>query len=94
MSASTGYNFNYQATAPTGTPSSIVEADKQQWLNALAAQLPSGDGKVTATNTGGSRKFDIEVQWSNCLGTLTTSDKSNCASGGNVLRTITFELRL
>lgn len=93
MSASTAYAFAY-TDAPPSSPSNIAERDKKEWLEALARQLPGGDGKVTATNTGGNRKFDIEVRWSNCLGTVNQTVTELCAAGGNEMRTVTFELRL
>lgn len=95
MSATNLYNFNYAAVAPT-SPSTIVDQDKKQWLDALADQLPGGDGQVTGTITGGQRKFVIDVQWSNCLGTLSQAESDACASGTgpNLKKTISFELRL
>lgn len=93
MSASTGYNFSYAATAPT-SPTDIVDKDKKEWLEALAAQLPGGDGRITATNTGADRKFIIDVQWSNCLGTLSQTDAGSCKNGTDLKKTISLELRL
>jgi type IV pilus assembly protein PilV len=93
MSASTEYAFTYSDYAPA-SPSSTAQRDKKDWLEALAKQLPNGDGKIVFTNTGGERKFDIEVRWSNCLGTVNQTVSELCAAGGTEVRTVTFELRL
>ncbi len=93
MSATTEYSFDYSATAPS-SPVGIAQEDKKAWLEALARQLPGGDGKITTTNTGGNRKFEIEVQWSNCIGTLNQTVTELCAAGSSQKRTVTFEIRL
>ncbi len=93
MSATTEYSFGYSDNPPA-SPSGIAQEDKKAWLEALARQLPGGDGKITTTNTGGNRKFDIEVQWSNCIGTVNQTVTELCAAGGDQKRTVTFEIRL
>jgi type IV pilus assembly protein PilV len=94
MSATSQYITTYEDVAPT-SPTSIAERDKKAWLEALAAQLPQGDGKITNTVSGGQRKIEIEVRWSNCLGTLNDAARTLCTDNSAAAwKTLTFELRL
>jgi type IV pilus assembly protein PilV len=103
LSASSAYLLNTgNATAPNlwtdavpTTASSIALKDKQDWMNALAAQLPQGRGRITNSVGGGARQVDIEVAWSNCFGTLSDSDKTSCTdNSAAAFRVVKFELRL
>jgi type IV pilus assembly protein PilV len=94
LSATSEYLTQYADNAPA-SPATIAQRDKKEWLDALAAQLPQGDGKITNTVSGGQRKVDIEVRWANCLGTLTDADRTSCTDNPSIsFRTVTFELRL
>ena len=94
LSATSQYLTTYADTPPS-SPSSIAENDKKVWLEALAAQLPQGDGKITNSVSGTDRKVVIEVRWSNCLGTLSDADRTACTdNSATAFKTVTFELRL
>lgn len=94
LSATSEYITTYADVAPT-SPTSIAMRDKRDWLNALAAQLPQGDGKITNTVSGGQRKLEIEVRWSNCLGTLSDAARTLCTdNSAAAFKTVTFDLRL
>ncbi|MFZ3127389.1 MAG: type IV pilus modification protein PilV [Rhodoferax sp.] len=92
ISATSEYITAY-ADAPASTPSTIAQKDKSEWLRALAAQLPDGDGKISVDNT--ARKVVIEVRWNNCMGTLGDADRTSCAdNSATAFKYINFELRL
>ncbi|OOG36934.1 type IV pilus modification protein PilV [Polaromonas sp. A23] len=94
MSATSQYITTYADVAPT-SPTSIAERDKKEWLEALAVQLPQGDGKITSTVSAGQRKMEIEVRWSNCLGTLSDAARTLCTDNSAAAwKTVNFELRL
>ena len=93
LSATSEYITTYTDVPPTA-PTTIALQDKKAWMEALAAQLPQGKGSITVTG-GGARKVNIEVRWSNCLGTINTADRTACTnSSATAFRTINFELRL
>lgn len=94
ISATSEYITTY-ADTPPASPTTIAQRDKKEWLEALAAQLPQGDGKITSFVGGGQRRLDIEVRWSNCLGTLSDADRTSCTdNSAAAFKTFTFELRL
>lgn len=91
------------ATRPdlwTDSPPTSVQAaalvgknDIKEWMTALAAQLPSGRGRVTVDDT--LRKAVIEVAWSNCSGTLSATEQTACEnSSSTAFKKIRFEVRL
>lgn len=94
LSATSDYITTY-AENPPSSPSNIAQSDKKVWLEALAAQLPQGDGKITSFSSGGNRKLVIEVRWNNCLGTTSDADRTACTDDSTTaFKTVTFELRL
>lgn len=94
LSATSEYITAYTDNPPA-SPASIAQNDKKVWLEALAAQLPQGDGKITSFSSGGTRKMVIEVRWSNCLGTTSDADRTACTdNSATAFKTVTFELRL
>lgn len=94
VSATSEYITAYNDTPPA-SPVTIAQRDKKEWLEALAVQLPQGDGKITNTVSGGQRKVEIEVRWSNCLGTLSDAARTLCTdNSATAFKTLTFELRL
>lgn len=94
VSATSQYITTY-SESPPASPASIAERDKKEWLEALAAQLPQGDGRITNTVSGGQRKVEIEVRWSNCLGTLSDAARILCTTNSAAsFKTVLFELRL
>lgn len=94
LSATSEYITTYADSPPT-SPTSIATRDKKEWLEALAAQLPQGDGRISNTVSGGQRRLDIEVRWSNCLGTLSDAGRTLCTdNSATAFKTVTFELRL
>ncbi len=81
------------ADNPPSSPATIAQQDKKDWLEALAAQLPQGDGQITVDNA--LRKVVITVRWSNCLGTLNDADRTTCTdNAATAFKTVSFELRL
>lgn len=70
------YDIALAASAPTGT--SIAAIDLQAWKNALATQLPAGDGSVARSG----QVLRVVVQW----------DESKV--GGAAAQRFTFETRL
>lgn len=85
------YNTLYATTETVdGT---IAKSDLVAWKGALASQLPSGQGEIGVTSAA-NRHIDINVRWNNCLGTLSTADKTSCAGGTAQYRSFTFEVRL
>jgi type IV pilus assembly protein PilV len=93
-SATSEYITTYANTAPTGTGTlSIAMQDKKDWLNALAAQLPDGDGQITSSSSGTVRKMVIEIRWNNCIGTISNSDKTTCGNGVSY-KTVSYEVHL
>jgi type IV pilus assembly protein PilV len=70
--------------------------DKKIWMEAIAAQLPQGKGRLVSTVTGGARQYDIYIRWSNCIGTLLKdADLAACDSGSDsAFREFRMELRL
>ncbi|WHZ11244.1 MAG: Type IV fimbrial biogenesis protein PilV [Burkholderiaceae bacterium] len=94
LSATSEYVTKYEDDAPT-TPTTIAQADKKAWIEALAAQLPQGAGRITNTVGAGQRKIEIEVRWSNCLGTLSDAERTDCTDNpATAFRTVSLELRL
>lgn len=94
LSASSEYLFDYSGTAPTN-PTTIALKDKKEWLEALARELPQGDGKITSVVSGGQRKIVIEVRWNNCFGTINDADTITCRdNSAAAFRYTSFELRL
>jgi type IV pilus assembly protein PilV len=97
VSASSEYITTYAETVSslgTGTLS-IAKKDKSDWLSSLATQLPLGDGKITSSVSGTVRKLVIEIQWNNCIGTLTDAEKVSCADGSSgQFKRVTYELHL
>ncbi|MES2686394.1 MAG: type IV pilus modification protein PilV [Pseudomonadota bacterium] len=94
LSATSQYITAYADTPPV-SPTTIAMKDKKEWLEALAAQLPQGDGKITNTVSSGSRKVEIEVRWSSCLGTLSDTVTTACTdNSAAAFQTFVFELRL
>ena len=94
LSATSEYITTY-ADGPPATPVTIAQRDKRDWLVALATQLPQGDGRITNTVSGGQRKVEIEVRWSNCLGTLSDAARTLCTDNSDAaFKTFVFELRL
>ena len=94
LSATSQYITAY-ADTPPASPTTIAMKDKKEWLEALAVQLPQGDGKITNTVSGGARKLEIEVRWSNCLGTLSEAATTACTNNSAAaFQTFVFELRL
>ncbi|SFU94330.1 type IV pilus assembly protein PilV [Polaromonas sp. YR568] len=94
LSATSEYLTLY-SDSPPSSPTSIALNDKKVWLEALAAQLPQGDGQITNSVSGTDRKVTIQVRWSNCLGTLSDADLTACTdNSGAAFKTVTFELRL
>lgn len=80
-------------TAPTGT--SIAQEDVKAWMAAIAAQLPSGRGRIYNTVGGGARQVNIQVAWSSCFGTLSDAETTKCRDdSATAFRSINFELRL
>ena len=94
VSGTSEYITTYLESPPT-TPVTVAQRDKKEWLEALAAQLPQGDGKITSAVSGVARRIDIEVRWSNCLGTLSDASANLCRdNSGAAFKTLRFELRL
>lgn len=94
LSAGSEYITIYDDVAPSN-PVTIAMRDKKEWLDALAAQLPQGDGKITNTVSAGQRKLEIEVRWSNCLGTLDDAGRTSCAdNSATAFKKVSFELRI
>lgn len=94
LSATSEYLTAYSDT-PAGTPTTIAKKDVKAWLTALAAQLPQGDGKITNSVSGGGRTVNIEVRWSNCIGSLSDTEKANCTDqNGELFKYVKYELRL
>lgn len=92
VSATSEYITTWSDTPPS-SPATIAQQDKKDWLEALAAQLPQGDGQITVDNV--LRKVLITVRWSNCLGTLNDADRTACTdSAATAFKTVTFDLRL
>lgn len=94
LSATSEYITTY-AESPPVNPTSIAQQDKKAWMDALAAQLPQGQGRIYNTVGGGQRQYNIEVRWSNCLGTISDVDRNSCINNSAAaFRTINIELRL
>ena len=97
ISATSEYITAY-GDSPPSSPASIAQKDKKEWLEALAAQLPQGDGQITVDNA--LRKVVITVRWSKCMGTLSDADQrtavgNNCTdNAAAAFKTVPFELRL
>lgn len=80
-------------TAPVGA--TIAINDVQEWMTALATQLPSGRGRIYNTVGGGARQVNIQIAWSSCFGTLSDAEQTKCRDdSANAFRSINFELRL
>lgn len=94
LSATSEYLTAY-TDSPPSNPSSIALNDKKVWMEALAAQLPQGKGRIYNTVTAGQRQYNIEIRWSNCLGTINDADRTACTdNSATAFRTFNFELRL
>jgi type IV pilus assembly protein PilV len=53
------YNIALDASAPSGTPSTIAQIDLQDWFTALNTRLTTGDGAISRNGN----IFTITVQW-------------------------------
>ena len=94
LSASTEYLLSYGDAVPTAI-TSIALQDKKDWMNAIAAQLPAGQGKISNTVAGGARKVSIGVRWSACLGTISDADTTACTdNSATAFRYMEMEIRL
>ncbi|MDR7308424.1 type IV pilus modification protein PilV [Rhodoferax saidenbachensis] len=94
LSATSEYLLSYSDTVPS-SPTTIAAKDKKEWMQALAAQLPQGKGRIYNTVGGGQRKVNIEVRWSKCMGTINDADQTACRDDSTTaFRTINFELQL
>lgn len=98
LSATSEYITSY-SDSPPGSPTTIAQQDKKAWMEALAAQLPQGKGRIYNSVAGGARQYNIEVRWSKCFGTLGDADRTtgtdNCKDNPDAaFRTVNFELRL
>ena len=94
LSATSEYITTYTDSIPT-SPTTIALQDKKAWMTALAAQLPQGKGRIYNLVAGSGRQINIEVRWSNCLGTINDADKIACINDSSTaFRTFNFELRL
>ena len=72
---------------------SVGKKDVKDWAASLATQLPEGRGRVEVDDT--NRKVLIEVAWSNCLGTLSDADTTQCKNNSAAaFKKIQFEVRL
>jgi len=56
------YNLAITDDAP-GTPTGLVAIDQQQWLNALAASLPQGDGSIDDVLLNGRPAVQVTIVW-------------------------------
>lgn len=56
------YNIAMTDNPPT-TATGLVAKDKKQWLEALAAALPSGDGSVSRGMLNGRVVYTVTIQW-------------------------------
>lgn len=88
------YVRSYGDPRPALTPpTTIALRDVSEWLIALDAQLPQGNGAISFD--GPTRTVTIGVRWSNCQGTLSDSDQSECkADSASAFKSVTYELRL
>jgi len=94
LSATSEYITTYTDTPPS-SPTTIAQQDKKVWMEALAAQLPQGKGRIYNTVSGGQRQYNIEVRWSACFGALSDADHTSCTDNpATAFRTFNFELRL
>lgn len=97
LSATSQYltNVTTWGEALPASTNTVALQDKKAWMEAVAAQLPQGQGRISNTVGGGARQVDIEVRWSNCLGTINDADRTACVNNSAAaFRTIKFELRL
>ena len=94
LSATSEYITTYTDAIPS-SPTTIAMQDKKAWMTALAAQLPQGKGRIYNSVAGGARQYNIEVRWSNCLGTINNADTTACVNDSSTaFRTFNFEMRL
>jgi type IV pilus assembly protein PilV len=97
VSATSEYSHNYTDSAPT-SPTTTALQDVKDWIEAIKAQLPQGNGQIKAYTTGGSRKYTIEVHWAQCLGTLSKAETEGVGGCTNnpdaAFRTVLVELRI
>ena len=98
LSATSEYITAYSDSIPT-SPTTIAMQDKKAWMEALAAQLPKGKGRIYNTVASGARQFNIEIRWSKCFGTLGDADRTtgtnNCTDNPDAaFRTFNYEMRL
>jgi type IV pilus assembly protein PilV len=56
------YNLAIADAAPI-TPTALVAIDQQQWLDALARALPSGDGEIQNFELLGQPAVRVAIQW-------------------------------
>lgn len=70
------YDIAFDDAAPTST-STIADADLKSWLDALATNLPDGDGQIVVDSNGVAT---VEVQWS-----------EGTKADGTTLNTATFK---
>lgn len=91
------YLRHYDDSMPKPLSTSIALADMNRWLKSLDAQLPQGDGEITRDGS----TVVIGVRWSNCLGTLSESEKKDCrkktalaSKSKSTFKSITYEVRL
>lgn len=94
LGASTEYRLAYTDSVPSSI-TSIALQDKKDWMNAIAAQLPAGAGKIDNVVAGGGRKVTIAVRWSACMGTLSAADQTACSdNSAAAYKYMEMEIRL
>lgn len=78
-----GYNLSLGNTpgaatcyATTCTPAQLATADKDQWLTAVQALLPGGDGEVTLPTPDTNVIFVITVRWKDPVSAETAAPTS------------------
>lgn len=74
------YVTAYGTTPPSST-ATVANMDLKSWLTTLQ-QLPGGDGKIEKPSTT-SDEYLVTVRYTNCLGSLSSTELSNCKDTAN-----------
>ena len=71
------YVTNMGVKASDITVTTIADADRKQWLTAVAL-LPGGQGSILTDTTVSPNITTVTIQFNNCIGTLTTAEFESC----------------
>ena len=79
-----------KSTDISGT--TVADTDRVAWLKALEL-LPGGAGEIQPV-PGTTNTYKVIIRFANCIGSLSTEEKTNCTNGTGEKREIPFTFQI